>query len=137
MKTLLAFLTLISLGCYQPVAPDYPYERLKPPRWYRHAYEEVVKCADSLAYEKVYIGNDIVERRKVKFDDILFFVSDVDSFTVKGIRTVAMATGWDIYLTRPVIDSLRIVKHEMMHVATQIFAHPVNPFYRCRLMWGQ
>lgn len=117
-----------SLACWQPVEPDNQYQKLEIPLWYAHAYQEVLNCGkDFLSIKAPYM-----------FDKIDFYVSDVDTFTVKGIRAVAFSTGWDIFLTRSVVDSLRIVKHEMMHVATQIYSgHPIQPFYTCKLMWGQ
>lgn len=126
-KIMLLMIALGIFSCYNAVAPDYPYERLKPKEWYPEAYKEVLTC-----------GKDFLSvKGPRKFEDIDFYISYIDTFTVRGIRTRAMATGWDIFLTATVVDSPRIVKHEMMHVATQIFSHPSRPFYSCKLMYGQ
>jgi hypothetical protein len=123
---LVGLFALTLIGCYRPTEPDELYERLNPPAWYHTAWIETMECAGSR-----------LKIPPVRFHQVDFYRVNVDTLTVNGTRAVAFATGWDIYLTSGVADSARIVKHEMMHVITQIFAHPVDPFYRCKLMRGQ
>ena len=128
---LLKYLIVALLACYRPVEPsDYFFTRLSPlPSWYEKAYEEVRECAGSRLLAQAV--------PKVSFDEIMFFVVETDTMTIDGrVRTTAYATGRDIYLVPSVRDSVRIVKHEMMHVVTQIFSHP-QIFYTCNLMKGQ
>ena len=113
-------------ACYTPTEPEQLYKQLDVPGWYQTAWIETSRCAGDKAHFP-----------PVRFNQVDFYVVDVDSLMVNGIKTTAMATGWDIYLTRGVVDSTRIVKHEMMHVIGQIWSHPTDPFYRCKLMWGQ
>ena len=123
---LLKYLIVAMLACYRPVEPsDYFFTRLfPPPSWYEAAYKEVRNCAKT-------------NFKNVQFSEIYFFLVETDTMMVNNtIRTVAYATGRDIYLVPSVVDSLRIVKHEMMHVVTQIFSHP-QIFYTCQLMKGQ
>jgi hypothetical protein len=123
MRKILAM--LLGLACYSPVEFDYPAKRLDPPEWYKQAWVDVKACAGKASLPLP------------TFEQVDFYVLETDSFTVNGKQTTAAASGWDVFLARSVVDSTRHVKHEMMHVATQIYRHTAHPFYSCKLMWGQ
>ena len=123
---LLKYLIVAMLACYRPVEPDgYLFTRLSPlPSWYEAAYKEVRDCAKT-------------NFKKIQFSEIYFFVVETDTMLINGIvKATAYATGRDIYLTPAEVDSVRTVKHEIMHVVTRIFSHP-QIFYTCQLMKGQ
>jgi hypothetical protein len=114
------------LGCTNPLAVSAPAYRFNPPSWYKDVWNEVGECA----------GGHV--RSIIRFSDVKWYWVDARTFTINGSGVaIGAESGGSIFLSREMLNTRWVVKHEMIHARTGINGHPNDPFSTCGALASQ
>jgi hypothetical protein len=110
-----------------------------PPAWYRDAWEYVQKCS-GITPKPGYSVDSVVFRvfPAASWNVGVKYEKRTYVFRVNGYwgHSPTRTTGKDtIFLDREYVDSVRTVRHELLHYLRAVPGHPTFPFqFPCKVM---